>query len=151
MRPLIQQVSVGMVVISPIVSLFFARLARWNLDWKVNAALDQFAFSPALNILISWAFNAIKGGVVPLLPSIPELADPSAALTLGIELHRDRFDTIFEYDPIWRTLVVSYAVWLPATLFREKFVPRHFMGGFNNVVAFVWNFIFASMMAAKAR
>ena len=81
----------------------------------------------------------------------PELADPLAALTLGVELHRDRFDTIFEYDPIWRTLVVSYAVWLPATLFREKFVPRHFMGGFNNVVAFVWNFIFASMMAAKAR
>ena len=38
----------------------------------------------------------------------------------------------------------------PATLLREKVVPPHLAGLFNNMVAFIWNIIFAMILASSS-
>lgn len=141
---------VAMCVITPSVTAWFAQLHRWKLRWYTRTLVDQFAFSPCLNILIFWAYDSLQGGLELSVPSFSELWRSSGTLHLCFSVHRDAFSSVFASSPIWVTLATSYKLWLPAAMLREKLVPRHFAQPFNTAVAFIWNMIFAAIMATRS-
>ena len=68
---------------------------------------------------------------------------------LTLSLSPGVFPSVTTYEPVWSATVQSYYVWIPASSLREKFVPPHFKGVFSLMVGFVWNIIFATIMAAN--
>ena len=160
--PLMEQVTLNLAFITPVVYLWFGFLGGMRLHWVAATAVDQFLFSPLFNIAIFWFISAVfKGGVAMsarrhlveqctnnLLGSRCTATDEIDRYELSLSLSPPTFPPLSSYHPVWSTQVNAYYLWLPATLMREKFVPPHLKGIFVNVVAFVWNIIFSVILGA---
>lgn len=145
--PIATALTVTLIVISPIVSVWISLLQRWKLHWAVGTVVDQFAFSPLFNIVIMWSFDLLGGGIEPIAPPPTAWATAAAPLAFGLTLHRSKFSSLRVFEPVWAVQWESYKLFLPATLLREKVVPPHLAMVFITVVSFVWNIIFAFKMA----
>jgi len=155
-QPLIEQVLLTVCFIAPIVSMWIPFLGGLRLHWAKATAVDQFLFSPLFNVAIFFVIAATFKGGVALTSGAP---DAAAGLSVPLAIHTHetvlwlslwpgRFPTVMAYDPIWSTLAKAYRLWLPAVAVREVFVPAHLKGPYSNLVSFVWNIVFAIILAS---
>lgn len=133
------QMFISMVCIAPVVALWFRFLFSLNLHWVKATLIDQFMFSPIFNSYIFFFISATLGGGVRV--ALPDLS--ADVLNLTVSIDTTVFPSLLSFEPVWRTQLIAYPIWLPATLLREKVVPPHLAQLFTNAVAFVWNIIFA--------
>ena len=125
-------------LITPVVTVWLGALSQWKLHWIKATAVDQFLFSPVLNVVIFYFLAAAK-------LTLP--ATTKDALTLSFTLRPAAFEGVFAAQ-IWMAQLRAYALWLPATIVRQKYVPPYLQGIFVNVTAYVWNIIFYAIILA---
>ena len=140
-----QQVVLASCFIAPIVNTWFGVLGRLQLSMLPATLVDQFLFSPPFTIAIFYFLSAAFGGGVALTAG---WRDAQVVEVVGA-LNLSAFPSLLSYDPVWSTQVKAYWLWLPATLVREAFTPAHLKPLFTSSVAFVWNIVFAFILAAK--
>ena len=158
--PLIKQVILSVCLIAPIVACWIRFLSKLQLHWMLSTCVDQFLFSPLLNMAIFVFLSAAFQGGLNLTytrftadtctSSFFKKCEPGdERYDLLLTLRPSVFPAVTAYAPVWSTLASSYYVWLPATIMREKFVPPHLRGPFVLLVSFVWNIIFAIILAQQ--
>ena len=146
MGPVYKQIFIAVACIGPVISLWLKILFSFKLHWVTATCVDQFLFSPVFNAYIFFFISAFLGGGLSV--TLPDFS--SSTYNLTFSLVPSAFPSIFAFEPIWKTQRAAYPVWLPATLLREKVVPPHLAGLFNNMVAFIWNIIFAMILASSS-
>jgi len=144
--PVVEQTLLTVTFISPIVSLWLRTLSALGLNWIAATMVDQFVFSPVFNLMIFLYMSSVFKGGLSLVWN-DNLKDPFD-LSLTLNLHRAKYPNFFTYEPVHSTQAKAYLVWLPATLFREKFVPPHLASIFVSAVNFVWFTMFAIILAS---
>ena len=70
-------------------------------------------------------------------------------LSLTLSLSMGKFPSVLAYEPIYSTVVKSYALWLPSTILRETVVPPSFVPLWISMTSFVWSIVFAMILAAS--
>ena len=141
LAPIVKMLALTVCFIVPINIQWFKYLGSLKLHWVTAALVDQFLWSPIFNIGIFAFLDSYDGGI--------SLTFPSTADTMSMMLTytSSKYASVMTYRPVWSTQVTAYLVWLPATLLREAVVPPHLVPVFVNIVAFLWNIIFALLLA----
>ena len=121
LRPIVEQGALGLFLIAPIMSLWLPFLSSLKLHWVAATAIDQFIYSPLINIVIFWFIFAFFKGGIGMGVSSSDSGDHSLVLSL----HTSVFPSVWTYEPMMASQVTSYWLWLPATIVREVFVPAH--------------------------
>ena len=136
--PVIEQGVLGVTFIAPIVYLWFSFLGKMKMHWTKVTLIDQFVFSPILNVAIFLYISAFFKGGLSILSSSDAL---SLKLTYGL------FPPLLTFNPVHSTQAKAYLLWLPATIVRELYVPPPLAPVFVNLCAFVWNIVFSIILA----
>eukprot|EP00636_Phaeomonas_parva_P009543 CAMPEP_0118852524 /NCGR_PEP_ID=MMETSP1163-20130328/1493_1 /TAXON_ID=124430 /ORGANISM="Phaeomonas parva, Strain CCMP2877" /LENGTH=215 /DNA_ID=CAMNT_0006784959 /DNA_START=66 /DNA_END=713 /DNA_ORIENTATION=+ len=127
----------AMFFVAPVVSFWFSLLGSFKVGFLPSVILDQTVFSPTFNIYFFLMFTAISGGIEA------DYGADGDDYSVGFTLKTAMFPSLYNYDPVWSTMVKSWSMWLPAAVVRESVVPPHLRPIFNNCVNFFWQIILA--------
>ena len=133
----LQFIALTVCIIVPINIWWIKKLGSLKLHWVKGALVDQFLWSPIFNIIIFAFLGSYNGGISLSFPTTYD------TMSMTLTYTASKYASVMTYAPIWKTQVIAYSVWLPATLLREAVVPPHLVPIFMNIIAFVWNIIFA--------